>query len=793
MDEKHVGLIGSELKVSTAQVAATVELLDGGATVPFIARYRKEATGSLDEVAVTTIRDRLEQLRDLDRRKTSVLDTIGKQGKLTEELKAQILAAPTMAILEDLYLPYKPKRRTRAMAAIEKGLEPLARLLFDQTAADPNTEAAKYVNAEKGVATVDEALAGARDIIAEWINEDIKARERMRKLYFDKGQYASKVIEGKEQDGIKYKDYFDWTESVAKAPSHRILAMRRGSREKVLTVRIVVDEAEAVRLLQELYLKAECPATSQVKMAIEDSFKRLLGPSMETEVRVETKKHADEVAIHIFSENLRQLLLTPPLGGKNVLALDPGFRTGCKLVCLDAQGKLVYDDVAYLHQSETLNQQEIAKIKSLCEQFKIEAIAVGNGTGGRETEEMMRKTDFGLPIPVVTVNESGASIYSASVVAREEFPDKDVTVRGAVSIGRRLMDPLAELVKIDPKSIGVGQYQHEVDQSNLRKSLDDVVISCVNNVGVEVNTASKQLLTYVSGLGPILAENIVGYRNEHGPFQSRTDLLSVRGMGSKTFEQSAGFLRIRNGVNPLDASAVHPEAYSVIETMCRDLNCSVNDLMATPSIQEQIVLDRYVTPKIGLPTLQDIRSELAKPGRDPRQQFDPVVFAEGVHAIEDLKPGMKLPGVVTNITAFGVFVDIGVHQDGLVHISQLSNRFVKDPAAIVKVYQKVTVWVLEVDTARKRIGLTMKDPDAKPEPKPAPKQPRPRPQGKPRPQTPSAAPGQPESKPAGPSKDRPAHPKPAGKHFKDKRPLPPKPPKGEEPFGERLGLIWPSN
>jgi len=790
MDEKHVGIIGSELKAATAQVVATIELLDGGATVPFIARYRKEATGSLNEVAITTIRDRLEQLRELDRRRTSILDSIVKQGKLTEDLKAQILAAPTLAILEDLYLPYKPKRRTRAMAAIEKGLEPLAKILFAQTDADPLAEATRFIDKEKGVETADDALAGARDIIAEWINEDLKTREGMRKLFFEKGRFSSKVIEGKDQDGVKYKDYFDWSEPVAKAPSHRILAMRRGAREKVLNVRVVVEDAEANRLLEELYLKPTCPATGQVKLAIEDSIKRLLGPSMETEVRVETKKHADEVAIHIFSENLRQLLLAPPLGSKNVLALDPGFRTGCKLVCLDSQGKLVFNDVAYLHQSEQLNQQEIVKIKSLCDQYQIETIAVGNGTGGRETEELVRKADWARPIPVIMVNESGASIYSASAVAREEFPDKDVTVRGAASIGRRLMDPLAELVKIDPKSIGVGQYQHEVDQSHLRKSLDDVVVSCVNSVGVEVNTASKQLLTYVSGLGPILAENIVGYRNEHGPFQSRTDLLSVRGMGSKTFEQSAGFLRVRNGVNPLDASAVHPEAYSVIETMCRDLNCTVTDLVSNPALQEQLVLDRYVTSKIGLPTLQDIRAELAKPGRDPRQQFDPVAFAEGIHSITDLQPGMKLPGIVTNITAFGVFVDIGVHQDGLVHISQLSNRFIKDPGTIVKVYQKVTVWVKEVDVARKRIGLTMKDPEAKQPDKPAPKEPRPRPQARPKPQGPRPAP---EQKQAEPSKDRPARPKHSGKPFKDKRQSPPTPPKGEEPFGERLGLLWPSN
>ncbi|NLH18143.1 MAG: S1 RNA-binding domain-containing protein [Phycisphaerae bacterium] len=794
MDEKHVGLISTELKVTVPQVVASVELLDGGATVPFIARYRKEATGSLDEVAIMKIRDRLEQLRELDRRRTSILDTIGKQGKLTDELKAKILEAPTLALLEDLYLPYKPKRRTRATVAIEKGLEPLAKVLFDQTNADPLVEAARYINAEKGVATVDDALAGARDIIAEWINEAPVARERMRKLYFEKGRYVSKVIEGKEQAALKYKDYFDWSEPVSKAPSHRILAMRRGAREKLLNIRIIIEEAEAIRLLEELYLKPACPATGQVKSAIEDSLKRLLGPSMETEVRVETKKHADEVAIHIFSENLRQLLLAPPLGGKNVLALDPGFRTGCKLVCLDSQGKLVFDDVAYLHQSEQLNQQEIVKIQSLCDQYQIAAIAIGNGTGGRETEELLRKTDWSRTIPIVMVNESGASIYSASPVAREEFPDKDITVRGAASIGRRLMDPLAELVKIDPKSIGVGQYQHEVDQSRLRKSLDDVVISCVNSVGVEVNTASKQLLTYVSGLGPILAENIVGYRNEHGPFQSRTDLLSVRGMGSKTFEQSAGFLRIRNGVNPLDASAVHPEAYSVIEAMCRDLNCTVTDLVNNPTLQEQIVLDRYVTPKIGLPTLQDIRMELAKPGRDPRQQFDPVTFADGIRSIEDLKPGMKLPGIVTNITAFGVFVDIGVHQDGLVHISQLSTRFVKDPAAIVKVYQKVTVWVMEVDAGRKRIGLTMKDPEAKQPAKPEQKDRKPRPQVKPKSQSSSSAPEpKQEQKQAQPVKDRTVRPNPPGKHFKGKQPLPSKAPKGEEPFGERLGLIWPSN
>ncbi len=787
MDEKHVGTISAELGISPQRVSATIVLLDGGATVPFISRYRKEATESLNEVAITYIRDRIETLRELDRRRNTVLESIDKQGKLTDDLRAKILAAPTMTALEDLYLPFKPKRRTRAAVAREKGLEPLARMIFDQAGCDPTVEAERYFNKEQGVETVEDALAGARDIIAEWINEDLSARESMRKLYFETGRFVSKIIEGKEQEGYKYKDYFDWTELVAKAPSHRVLAVRRGAREKILAVRVEVDESEAIRILEGLHLKALCPSTRQVKAAIEDGFKRLLGPSMETEVRVETKQKADFVAIHIFSENLRQLLLAPPLGQKNVLALDPGYRTGCKLVCLDRQGKLVRDDIAYLHQSPERNQTEIEKIKSLCEQYQIEAIAVGNGTGGRETEELIRKADFGRAIPVVMVNESGASIYSASPVAREEFPDRDVTVRGAVSIGRRLMDPLAELVKIDPKSIGVGQYQHEVDQPSLRKSLDDVVVSCVNNVGVEINTASIQLLTYVSGLGPILAENIVGYRNDKGPFQSRTDLLSVRGMGSKTFEQCAGFLRVRNGVNPLDASAVHPESYLVVEAMCRDLNCSITDLMSNPSIREGITLEKYVNEKIGLPTLLDIQAELAKPGRDPRDQFDPVAFSESVHTVEDLQRGMKLPGVVTNITAFGVFVDIGVHQDGLVHISQLSNHFVKDPAAVVKVHQKVMVTVLDVDADRKRIGLTMKELGKPAETPSTPKPPKPKTDSRPK---------QDGKSPIGipPHPDRPTNktpkPRPAGKP--GKAPLPPKLPKGQEPFGERLGLVWPS-
>ncbi len=708
MNQPHFQKISQELGLKAGQVQATAELLKEGATVPFIARYRKETTGSLDEVAITVVRDRLNQLEELDKRRETILKSLEERGQLTDELREKILRAETMAVLEDLYLPYRPKRRTRATIAREKGLEPLAQRLFVQEDMDPVAEAASFIDPEKGVNSAEEGLAGARDIIAEWVNEDETARARMRDLYSSKAVFKSKVIPEKEAEGIKYKDYFDWEEPVNAAPSHRILAMRRGEKEGFLTLRVLPPEEEALSLLDGLFIKGGGPASEQVRMAVHDGYKRLLSSSMETEIRMATKKRADEEAIRVFIENLRQLLLAPPLGQKNVLAIDPGFRTGCKVVCLDRQGKLLHTETIYPLQSEKGAAGAGQKILETCGRFTVEAIAVGNGTGGRETETFIRGLDLPKNIQVVMVSESGASVYSASDAAREEFPDQDVTVRGAVSIGRRLMDPLAELVKIDPKSIGVGQYQHDVDQGDLKRSLDDVVASCVNHVGVEVNTSSKQLLTYVSGLGPQLAKGIVEYRNEHGPFRSREELRKVSRLGSKAFEQAAGFLRIRDGENPLDRSAVHPESYPIVHAMAKDLGDSVLDLMSNEELRKKIDLGQYVSDKVGLPTLNDILLELSKPGRDPREQFEAFRFSEGVEKIEDLKPGMKLPGIVTNITAFGVFVDIGVHQDGLVHISELSNRFVKNPAEVVKLHQKVLVTVLDVDSGRRRISLSMK-------------------------------------------------------------------------------------
>ncbi|MCF7958415.1 MAG: RNA-binding transcriptional accessory protein [Phycisphaerae bacterium] len=713
MNEQHVIRIAQELGVKVMQVSAVAGLLDEGGTVPFIARYRKEATGSLDEVAITAVRDRLDQLKELDKRRESILETIAGQGKLTDELKTKINAAETMTVLEDLYLPYKPKRRTRGTMAKEKGLEPLARLIFDQEGTiDPAVEAAAFINKEKDVETVADALQGARDIMAEWVSEDQAAREAMRKLYWNKGEFVTKVATGKEEAGIKYKDYYDWQEPVAKAPSHRILAMRRGAKEKFLTLRVLVPEEMAIDLLERQFIKTEGAAAEQIRLTIADSFKRLLALSMETEIRLETKKLADEEAIKVFVENLRQLLLSSPMGQKRVMALDPGFRTGCKLVCLDSQGQLLFNDAIYPHNGQHKEPEAGVKVMALCQKYNIEAIAVGNGTAGRETGAFLRKLGLPPEITIIMLRENAASVYSASEVAREEFGQYDLTVRGAVSIGRRLMDPLAELVKIDPKSIGVGQYQHDVDQNHLKVSLDDTVMSCVNNVGVEVNTASKQLLNYVSGVGPNLAERIVGYRNENGPFGSRKDLMKVTGLGAKTFEQCAGFLRIRNGANPLDGSAVHPESYAIVEQMAADVGCTVAELVGNDQSQLNIDLHKYVTETVGLPTLTDIKAELNKPGRDPREKFEAFSFTEGVNAIGDLEVGMQLPGIVTNITAFGAFVDLGVHQDGLVHISQMANKFVSDPASIVKVHQKVIVWVTEVDVPRGRIALSMLNPNA---------------------------------------------------------------------------------
>lgn len=718
MSLTHIEILAQELKLNKKQVQATLTLLDDGATVPFIARYRKEATGGLDEVAITTIRDRSAQLIELDRRRETILKSITEQGKLTDELRAKILAADALPLLEDLYLPYKPKRRTRATIAKEKGLEPLAQLLWEQGQWNPIKEATAYIDPAKDLPSTNEVLAGARDIMAEWVSEDPRARAQLRELLLEKGKFQTEVIAGKETEGQKFADYFAWEEPVATAPSHRILAMRRGEKEETLTFRVLIGEDDAFRMLERLFVKSTNAASQEVTLAVHDSFKRLLGPSIETEVRVLTKKRADEAAITVFADNLRQLLLASPLGQKALLAVDPGFRTGCKVVCLDRQGKLLHFTTIYPHQGAREASEAGRVVTTLIEQFAIEAIAVGNGTAGRETETFLRALGLPSAIPIIMVNESGASVYSASEVARQEFPNHDVTVRGAVSIGRRLMDPLAELVKIDPKSIGVGQYQHDVDQQALKQRLDDVVISGVNSVGVEANTASEQLLTYVSGLGPQLAHNIVAYRDANGPFPSRDALRKVPRLGPKAFEQCAGFLRIRDSKHPLDGSAVHPERYALVETMARDVGCTVADLLREEKLRKKIDPSKYVTEQVGMPTLNDILAELAKPGRDPRQQFEIFRFAEGIEKIEDVKPGMKVPGVVTNVTAFGAFVDIGVHQDGLVHVSQLADRFVKDPHEVVKVQQKVTVTVLEVDLPRKRISLSLRS-NAIPTPRPS--------------------------------------------------------------------------
>jgi len=708
LSESFSTIIAQELAIANQQVNAVAALLVDGATIPFIARYRKEATGSLDEVAVTSIRDRLQQLNDLRDRQEAIIKSLEAHGHLTDELQQKVLEAPTMAILEDIYLPYRPKRRTRATIAKEKGLEPLADLIREQNGIDPFKKAAAFVDPDKQVETVDDALAGARDIIAEIVNENDVARSRLRDLYLTRATISSRVIAGMESSGAKFKDYFEWQEPITKVPSHRLLAMRRGEKENVLILEISPSESEALTILEKLFLKAEGLDANQVKLAVTDSYKRLLSNSMETEARVHSKNKADRDAIAVFAENLRQLLLAPPLGAKRVLGIDPGFKTGCKLVCLDPQGTLLHHDTIFPHMSAKQAGLEANKIQSVCKQYQIEAVAVGNGTAGRETEAFLKAALAEENIQIVMVNESGASVYSASKVAREEFPDLDLTVRGAISIGRRLMDPLAELVKIDPKSIGVGQYQHDVDQGALKQTLDDVVMSCVNSVGVDLNRASAQLLTYVSGLNAGIAKNIVVHRDAKGPFTNRQELLKVTRLGPKAFEQSAGFLRIMDGENPLDASAVHPESYAIVAAMANDLITSVSALMKQSDWHKQIDLKHYVTEKVGMPTLTDILEELAKPGRDPRETFEAFSFTDGVDKIGDLRAGMQLPGIVTNITAFGAFVDIGVHQDGLVHISQMANRFVKNPADIVKVQQQVNVTVLDIDLDRKRISLSMK-------------------------------------------------------------------------------------
>ena len=694
------------------QVAATVSLLDDGATVPFIARYRKENTASLDEVAITSIRDRLSQIRELRARRTAILESLEKRGLLIDELRQAVLAAQTMAELEDIYLPYRPKRRTRATIAKEKGLEPLALHLWGQQEFNVKLAAAEYVDSNtgtvNGVADVTEALSGARDIIAEWVSEDTVARREIRRLFWSQGTFSSSVVSGKREDAGKFRDYFDWEEPVLKVPSHRVLAMLRGEKESILSIRISPPTIQAVAVLQEIFITGDTEASHEVRQAVQDRYKPLLEASMETEVRKEVRLRAEDAAIAVFADNLRELLLAPALGQKNVLALDPGFRSGCKLVCLDRQARLLHNDTVYPHMGDRAEQEAGNKIVDLCRLYDVEAIAVGNGTAGRETESFLRTLELDTNINIVMVNESGASVYSASEVARSEFPDHDLTVRGAVSIGRRLMDPLAELVKIDPKAIGVGQYQHDVDQKALKERLDDVVGSCVNNVGVELNTASGELLSYVSGLGPKLANAIVDYRNENGPFATREALKKVPRLGPKAFEQAAGFLRIREGDNPLDASAVHPESYKVVRAIAKDLGQPLDQVVGNASIATQIAPNRYVTDKVGLPTLTDIIEELARPGRDPRQKYEAFSFAEGINKIEDLTVGMKLPGIITNVTAFGAFVDLGVHQDGLIHISQLANKYVSNPADEVKVQQQVWVTVLEVDLERKRIGLSMK-------------------------------------------------------------------------------------
>ena len=710
MKEQYIQKISAELNIKIGQTKAAAALLADGATVPFIARYRKEATGLLDEVAITAIRDRLSQLEEIDKRRESILVSLEERNLLTDELKEKIEAAETMAVLEDIYLPFRPKRKTRATVAKEKGLEPLAQLIYLQNDnLDPYIEAEKYIDAEKGLNNIEDVLQGARDIVAEWINEDQTARTTLRELFAVKGSFKCRVIPSKEKDGVKYKDYFDWGEPVISAPSHRVLAMRRGEHEGFLSLKILPPEEDALYTLESLFIKKHNLASEEVRTAIADAYKRLLAPSMETEIRLETKQKADLEAVQVFADNLRQLLLAAPLGEKNVLAIDPGFRTGCKVTCLDKQGKLLHNTAVYIIGSEKTNLSEAEKvIRELCKKYRIEIIAIGNGTAGRETEAFVRNLKMD-GIVIVMVNESGASIYSASGVAREEFPDYDITVRSSVSIGRRLQDPLAELVKIEPKSIGVGQYQHDVDQNLLHNKLDDVVISCVNAVGVEVNRASKQLLTYVSGLGDKLAQNIVDYRNQNGPFETRESIMNVPRLGPKAFEQAAGFLRIRNAENPLDRGAVHPENYAVVYKMAEDSKCSVQDLIQSETIRKKIILKNYITETVGLPTLNDIMNELAKPGRDPREEFELFKFADDVNKIEDLIIGMKLPGIVTNITNFGAFVDIGVHQDGLVHISKITRKFIKNPADVLKVHQKVNVTVVEIDIERKRVSLSMVD------------------------------------------------------------------------------------
>ncbi len=707
----YTEIIAQQYALTKKQVSNTLQLFSEGATVPFIARYRKEMTGSLDEEQIIAIRDRAQQLTELDKRKEAVIHSIEEQGKLTDAIRESLTQATTLAAVEDIYLPYKPKRKTKGKAARQKGLLPLAKLIMEQGLIDLEREAALFVNPEKEVYSVEEALSGARDIIAEWINENHTARMKIRRLFEEESMITTKIIPGKEEEGTVYKDYFSFTEPVKKTPSHRYLAMDRGEREGYLRLSIRPSYQKAYEVLTGVFIKSDYDTGQQVSIAIEDAYKRLLAPSLETEIRRTIKERADEKAISVFAENLRQLLLSPPLGQKSVLAIDPGFRTGCKVVCLDNNGNLLHNETIYPNPPQNEKKQAAKKILSLVNAYNIDAIAIGNGTGGREIEALLKKVRFDKDVTAVMVNESGASIYSASKVAREEFPDYDITVRGAVSIGRRLQDPLAELVKIDPKSIGVGQYQHDVNQKALAQSLEDTVISVVNQVGVEVNTASKQLLAFVSGIGPLLAENIIKYRKENGSFKARNALKNIPRFGAKAFEQAAGFLRIRNGINPLDNTAVHPEAYSVVGKMAKKYNTDVTGLIENPEIKSVINLHDFVTAKFGLPTLSDIIKELEKPGRDPRAKFEFFEFEKNVNSIKDLKQGMVLPGIVTNITAFGAFVDIGVHQDGLIHISQVADEFVGDINNYLTLNQKIKVKVLHIEPERKRIQLTLRSTD----------------------------------------------------------------------------------
>jgi protein Tex len=706
MDQKFISLIAQSLGIQGGQVDNTIALLNEGATIPFISRYRKELTGSLDEVVIESIKNEKEKLEELLKRRETVLKTIEEQNLLTPELTNRIENCIDPVELEDIYLPYKPKRRTRAMIAREKGLEPLAEIIVKQNERNIEFKAQSFLNEE--VASVDEALTGARDIIAEWINENEKARAIVRNAFNSGANISSKLVKGKDEAAIKFQDYFDWQEPLKKCPSHRLMAMRRGENEGFLRVSIAPDSEGPIMRLNRFFITSNNSCSEQIELAVSDAYKRLLEPSIETEFANSSKEKADEEAIRVFAENLRQLLLAAPLGQFRVLAIDPGYRSGCKIVCLDAQGNLLHNETIYPHKPQEETKQAARKISSLVSSYQIEAIAIGNGTASRETEAFIKKLHFDRELRVYVVSEDGASIYSASKIARDEFPQYDVTVRGAVSIGRRLMDPLAELVKIDPKSIGVGQYQHDVDQKKLKSSLDSVVESSVNLVGVNVNTASQHLLTYISGLGPVLAQNIVDYRKENGPFQSRTELQKVVRMGAKSYEQSAGFLRIPDAPNPLDNSAVHPESYFVVEKIAKDLKCTIQDLIANEELQKQIDWANYVTKQVGMPTLEDIKKELAKPGRDPRKAIKIFEFAPNIFKVEDLQVGMVLPGIVTNITKFGAFVDVGVKQDGLVHVSQMADRFISDASEIVKLHQHVHVKVIEVDLQRKRIQLSLK-------------------------------------------------------------------------------------